>query len=116
MAFLTAPSPAAADAPWQWEPGHAWWGWNYVTNFSNYWVEGPTNYWYSYKFQKANGSVASFAFFSYTTSDWCYYDVSGTGTWWVYAGYSGPCGGYNRPYVGYSSGNRSYVRSDTWTS
>jgi hypothetical protein len=118
LTFLAAPSTAAADAPWQWDPGHAWWGWNYVTPTVNNWVEGPTNYWDLHQLQLGSGGTVDFALFSYTTNDWCYQIRSDPGTYNMNPGFGpddeGPCGGYNRPYVGYYSGPQSYLRSDTF--
>ena len=116
VTFLAAPSTAAADAPWYWEQGHAWWGWNYVTPTVNNWVPGPTNYWDLHQLQLGSGGWVQYALFSYSNGRWCFEVQSVPGTHLMdtqeYIG--GGCGGYNRPYVGYHAGNNSYLRSDTF--
>lgn len=116
LTFLVAPSTAAADAPWYWDAGHAWWGWNYVTPTVNTWVPGPTNYWDLLQVQLGSGGSVQFALFSYSTNDWCFRIRSVPATYHVAPGpyYGGNCGGYNRPYVGYNDGNNSYLRGDTF--
>ena len=114
IAFLGAPSAAAADAPWQWDQGHAWWGWNYVTPTVNTWVAGPWNYWDLHRLQLGSGGSVDYAFYSLSTNDWCYEIRWIPGTYHMTPGEDGPCGGYNRPYVGYYDGPQSYLRSDTF--
>jgi hypothetical protein len=120
--FLIAPVRANASshcpygdpcAPWKWEPGHAWWGYNHVTPTINRLIAGPANYWYDYHLHKLNGDGAVYGFYSYTTNEWCIHEAWSDEYHIMYAPGLG-CGGYNKPYVGHGTGASSYVRADTF--
>jgi hypothetical protein len=106
---LVAPPSALADAPWQCEPGRCWWGYNHLTPSTNNWVPGPWNYWVNASVSKLNGGTITYGMYSASAGRWCLDNMSGnTATFFNPADVG--CGGYNRPALGYFSGNSSYTR------
>jgi hypothetical protein len=114
VVFFAAPATASADAPWQCggpqDPGHCWWGYNHLTPGVNNWVPGPYNWWVTANVFKSNGGTITYGMYSASNGNWCLNNMSGSNQVTFFSPSDVGCGGYNRPALGYFSGNSSYTR------